>query len=84
MIVAGLAPSLLLQAGLRFYVRHPGQLALTIAGIALGVAAIVAIDLAAYSSRQAFVASTRLFRGQATHEITPAGNQLPDAAVAWL
>lgn len=84
MIAGGLAPPLLLQAGLRFYVRHPGQLALTIAGIALGVAAIVAIDLAAYSSRQAFVASAQLFRGQATHEISPAGSHVPDDAVAWL
>ncbi len=84
MIAAGLAPSLLLQAGLRFYVRHPGQLALTIAGIALGVAAVVAIDLAAYSSRQAFVASAELFRGQATHEISPGASPLPDNALAWL
>ncbi|UCG72222.1 MAG: ABC transporter permease [Chromatiales bacterium] len=84
MITGRLLPPLLLQAGLRFYVRHPGQLALTIAGIALGVAAIVAIDLAAYSSRQAFAASTRLFRGQATHEVTPAGSPIPDSAVALL
>lgn len=81
MIGAALAPTLLLQAGLRFYVRHPGQLALTITGIALGVAAIVAIDLAAYSSRQAFVASTQLFRGQATYELSRPGGRLPDSAL---
>ena len=79
-----LAPALLLQAGLRFYVRHPGQLVLTIAGIALGVAAVVAIDLAAFSSRQAFSASTALFRGQATHELSRPGGYLPDTALAEL
>jgi putative ABC transport system permease protein len=79
-----LVPPLLLKAGLRFYTRHPGQLVLTIAGIALGVAAIVAIDLAAYSSRQAFSASTRLFRGQATHEVARPGGYLPDTALATL
>lgn len=84
MTLRGLAPSLLLTAGLRFYVRHPGQLTLTIAGIALGVAAVVAIDLAAYSSRQAFSASTELFRGQATHELSRPGGYLPDSALATL
>jgi putative ABC transport system permease protein len=74
--------SLLLLAGLRFYLRHPGQLGLTVAGIALGVATVVAIDLAAYSSGQAFEASTRLFRGQATHEISRPGDSLPDDLLA--
>lgn len=74
--------SLLLLAGLRFYLRHPGQLGLTVAGIALGVATVVAIDLAAFSSRQAFEASTRLFRGQATHEISRPGDSLPDDLLA--
>ncbi|MGI9330426.1 MAG: ABC transporter permease [Gammaproteobacteria bacterium] len=74
--------SLLLLAGLRFYLRHPGQLGLTVAGIALGVATVVAIDLAAFSSAQAFEASTRLFRGQATHEISRPGDSLPDDLLA--
>ena len=34
------------HAALRFYLRHPAQLVLAIAGIALGVAVVVAIDLA--------------------------------------
>ena len=70
-------PSLPLLAGLRFYRRHPSQLMLTIAGIALGVAAVVAIDLAAYSANQAFTATTRLFRGQATHEVIRPGGRVP-------
>jgi putative ABC transport system permease protein len=84
LIGSGLTPPLLVLAGLRYYARHPGQLILTVAGIALGVAAILAIDLAAFSARQAFLASTELFRGQATHEISRPGGQLPDATLAWL
>ena len=82
MTAAAVNRSLLLLAGLRFYLRHPGQLGLTVAGIALGVATVVAIDLAAYSSGQAFEASTRLFRGQATHEISRPGDGLPDDLLA--
>ena len=82
MIDSPIMPSLPLRAGLRFYRRHPSQLVLTIAGIALGVAAVVAIDLAAYSANQAFSATTRLFRGQATHEIIrPAGRVPADVFV---
>ena len=72
-----LVPGLLLTSGLRFYRRHPGHLLLTIAGIALGVAAVLAIDLASYSARQAFEASTTRLRGLATHELTRPGGELP-------
>jgi len=68
---------LLLRSGLRFYARHPGQLVLTVLGIALGVAAVLAIDLAAQSSRQAFEASTLRLRGTATHELSRPGGGIP-------
>jgi len=55
--------------------RHPWQSALMVAGIALGVAVIVAIDLANESAERAFALSTRAVVGRATHEISggPAG-----------
>ncbi len=77
-------PGLLLLSGLRFYLRHPGQLLLTVAGIALGVAAVLAIDLAAFSARQAFEASTARLRGVASHELTRPGGELPVALLTEL
>jgi putative ABC transport system permease protein len=55
--------------------RHPWQSLLMVAGIALGVAVIVAIDLANESAARAFALSTRAVVGRATHEISggPAG-----------
>jgi len=49
--------------------RHPWQSLLMVAGIALGVAVIVAIDLANESAERAFALSTRAVVGRATHEI---------------
>ncbi len=74
----------MLRSGLRFYARHPGQLVLTVLGIALGVAAVLSIDLAAHSSRQAFEASTLRLRGTATHELSRPGGEIPVALLAEL
>ena len=71
-------PLVLVRSGLRFYGRHPSQLVLTVLGIALGVAVVVAIDLASYSSRQAFDISTRLLRGSSSHQITAPFGRIPE------
>ena len=70
--------SLLRRASLRFLLRHPGQLFLTITGVALGVAVVVAIDLAIQSSREAFRVSTETVAGRATHQIEAGPGGLPD------
>lgn len=75
---------LVLLAGLRFHARHPAQLLLTIAGIALGVAAVLAVDLASDSANRAFAATARLLRGQASHEIVRPGGLVPEAVLAAL
>ncbi len=80
--VSGL--DLLLAGGWRFYRQHPGQLLLTIAGIALGVATVVAIDLAAHSARQAFDATTQLLRGQATHYLERPGGYINESVLGEL
>ncbi len=66
---------LLLLSALRHLHRHPWQSWLSILGIALGVAVIVAIDLANQSARQAFLLSAESLTGKATHQIVggPAG-----------
>jgi putative ABC transport system permease protein len=61
--------------GWRGLIRHPLQTALMIVGITLGVAVVVAIDLANASASRAFDLSVESVAGRATHQITggPAG-----------
>ena len=61
--------SVLDRASLGFLLRHPWQLGLALLGIAVGVAVIVAVDLANTSSRKAFLLSLDAVNGQATHQI---------------
>ncbi len=70
-------PSPLTLIALRHSTKHPIQSLLLILGIALGVAMIVAIDLANSSARQAFVLSTDTIVGKATHQIIAAPDNLP-------
>ena len=48
---------ILLRASARHLARHPWQVALSVLGIALGVAVVVSIDLASESARRAFALS---------------------------
>ena len=65
----------LARIGLRTLARHPWQTALMIVGIMLGVAVMVAIDLANSAAGHAFDLSTDAIAGRATHQIVggPAG-----------
>jgi putative ABC transport system permease protein len=65
----------LFNVGRRYLARHPWQTALMMIGIALGVAVMVAIDLANSAASRAFDLSTEAITGKATHQITggPAG-----------
>jgi putative ABC transport system permease protein len=60
---------ILLRAALRFYWRRPWQLALALAGISLGVAVYVGVDLANDSAARAFELSSAVVRGQTTHRL---------------
>lgn len=71
--------SLLAAASRRWALKHPGQLALTVVGVALGVAVVVAIDLAIQSSRAAFRVSTEAVAGRATHRIEGGPSGLSDS-----
>lgn len=59
----------LLRVGWRYLSRHAWQSALMVLGIALGVAVVVAIDLANASAGRAFELSTEVLTGKATHQI---------------
>ena len=62
-------PMILLRASARHLARHPWQAALSVLGIALGVAVVVSIDLASESARRAFALSAEGVTGRATHQI---------------
>lgn len=61
--------SALHRASFGYLLRHPWQLALALLGITIGVAVMVAVDLANESSRKAFVLSMDTLNGDATHQV---------------
>lgn len=61
--------SLLWRASVRHLLRHPAQLALALAGLALGVATIAAVDIATASAHRAFQLSLDAVNGAATHQL---------------
>ncbi len=62
-------PAGLWLVGWRYLARHRWQSLLMVLGIALGVAVMVAIDLANASASRAFELSTEAVVGRATHQI---------------
>jgi putative ABC transport system permease protein len=80
MTTSTLPSKTLLRVGWRYLLRHPWQSILMVIGITLGVAVVVAIDLASASASQAFDLSTETVAGRATHQIV-AGPQGLDQAV---
>lgn len=63
---------------LRSISRRPFQSAMFVLGVALGVAMMVAIDLANSSAAKAFNLFTESIAGRATHQITGGPTGLPD------
>jgi len=65
----------LIKTGLRDSLRRPWLTALLVVSVAIGVAVVVAIDMANESATRAFNLSTEAVVGRATHEIVggPAG-----------
>jgi len=57
------------RANHRFLARHPWQLFLTVLGITLGVAVVVAVDLANSSAMRAFRLSVEAVSGRATDQV---------------
>lgn len=74
----------LVRAGRRHLLRHPWQLILSVLGVALGVAVMVAMDLAIQSSREAFRVSSETVAGRATHQLLPGAAGIPDRVLAEL
>lgn len=73
-----------LRASLRFYRQHPLQLALTLLGIALGAAVIVAVSLATRAATVSFDRSLDALAGPTTHEIRAREGVLDERLYRWL
>jgi putative ABC transport system permease protein len=71
---------LLYRSSLRYLIRHPWQIGLAVLGVALGVAVVVAVDLANASALLAFDLSTEAVTGRATHQVVAGPGGLPDDA----
>ncbi len=71
-------PPTLLRTALRDFTRRPWQSGLMILGIALGVAVVIAVDLANTSASRAFTLSTEAVTGRATHQILGGPEGLPE------
>jgi putative ABC transport system permease protein len=70
--------SLLQRSSLRYLLQHPWLMGLSVLGVALGVAVVVAIDLANVSAERAFALSAETVAGKATHQVVGAGASLDD------
>lgn len=72
------------RVGWRYLLRHPWQTGLLVLGITLGVAVMVAIDLANASASRAFDLSTDAITGRATHEIVGNPNGMDETIYTQL
>jgi putative ABC transport system permease protein len=68
-----------MRVGLRYLRHHPRQTALMIIGVMLGVAVMVAIDVANAAASRAFDLSTDAIAGKATHQIVGGPTGLDEA-----
>lgn len=69
---------LLWMSSLRFLVAHRWQTGLNLLGIALGVAVVVAVDLANQSARRAFALSLDKVAGPITHQVVAAAGTVDE------
>ncbi|MGE5497112.1 MAG: FtsX-like permease family protein [Syntrophothermus sp.] len=75
---------ILYLSSVRFFISHPLQLAFSLLGIALGVAVVVAVDLANSSAAAAFKLSMQSVAGRATHQIISTSEYLPDSLYTFI
>ena len=69
---------ILWRAGFRYLWRHPLQIMFAVLGVALGVAVVVAIDLANSSAERAFLLSADTLTGRTSHQIVGGPDGLPE------
>ncbi|MEM9533457.1 MAG: FtsX-like permease family protein [Pseudomonadota bacterium] len=67
---------LMVRASLRYFAEHPGQLTLAVAGLALGVAAVVSVGAARATISESFARFSAQMSGRASHEIVAVQGEL--------
>ncbi|MDH3694857.1 MAG: ABC transporter permease, partial [Gammaproteobacteria bacterium] len=67
------------RAWLRDARIHPWQTSLSVLGIALGVAVVIAIDIANHSARSSFEQANDIVSGRTTHRITGGPNGIEES-----
>jgi putative ABC transport system permease protein len=70
--------STLARSSLRHLWQHPLQTTLTILGMVIGVAVVVAVDLANSSAKRALALSSEMISGTATHHIEGGQGGVPE------
>jgi putative ABC transport system permease protein len=75
---------LFLQTSLRYLLKHPWQFGLCVLGVALGVAMVVAIDLATTSAGRAFDLATESVTGRSTDQIVGGPTGIDETLYAQL
>jgi putative ABC transport system permease protein len=77
-------PRLLLRAGINYQLRHRWQALLALIGISMGVAVVLAVDLANGAARASFALSSAQLRGEATHRIIANTGKVPQTLYSEL
>jgi putative ABC transport system permease protein len=72
------------KSSIRYLFKHPWQFGLSVIGIAMGVAIVVSIDIANYSSSKAFNLSMNAVAGKATHQIIGTSEGIPNSFYKFL
>ncbi|NIP82758.1 MAG: ABC transporter permease, partial [Gemmatimonadetes bacterium] len=76
--------TLLRRSSLRHLWHHRLQAGLSVLGVGLGVAVVLAVDLAVSSARRGFTLSAEAVAGRATHQVVAGPRGLPDTIYARL
>ena len=71
------------HAGFRYLFKHPWQTWLSILGITLGVAVVVAVDLANESASRTFILSMEHLPGRTTYQITAGPQGIPEQRIRF-
>ncbi len=71
-------------SSIRYLLKHPWQIGLSIVGVTLGVAVVIAVDLANESAGRAFQMSMESVTGKTTHQIVGGPGGIPDSLYQYL